>query len=115
MVFAIANEGVDAERLNALVDEEIARIRDEGITAEELRRAKNQSRAGAILGRQTVMGRAETLQWANHFLGDPGAYRTDMERMMAVTAQQVQDVARRYLTDGNRAVVVTLPATEDGR
>jgi zinc protease len=115
MVFAIANEGVDAERLNALVDEEIARIQRDGVTAEELRRAKNQSRAGAILGRQTVMGRAETLQWANHFLGDPGAYRTDMERMMAVTAQQVQDVARRYLATSNRAVVVTRPATEEAR
>jgi zinc protease len=115
MVLAIANQGVDADRLIALVDEEIGRIARDGVTEEELRRARNQARAGAVLGRQTVMGRAETLQWHNHFLGDPGAYRTEMERMMAVTATEVRDAARRYLTASNRAVVVTRPATEEAR
>jgi zinc protease len=114
-VFAVANQGVDTDRLNALIDEEIGRIGRDGVTAEELQRVKSQTRASAILGRQTVMGRAETLQWSNHFLGDPGAYLTEMERTQAVTADQVRDAARRYLTDGNRAVVVTRPGTEEAR
>jgi zinc protease len=114
-VFTIANQGVDAERLNALVDEEIVRVARDGVTEEELQRAKNRARASAILGRQTVMGRAETLQWHNHFLGDPAAYRTEMERMLAVTPDQVREIARRYLTESNRAVVVTHPAAEASR
>jgi zinc protease len=95
---AIANQGVAAERLIELVDEEIDRIRRDGVTEEELTRAKNRARASAVIGRQTVMGRAETLQWANHFLGDPAAYRTDMELTQAVTAEQIRTVAERYLT-----------------
>jgi zinc protease len=114
-VSAIANQGVGAERLIELVDEEIDRIRREGVTEEELERARNRARAAAVIGRQTVMGRAETLQWANHFLGDPAAYRTEMERMMAVTAEQVRAVANRYLTPDNRAVVITRPAMEETR
>jgi zinc protease len=115
VVLAIANQGVEAERLGALIGEEIARIRDEGVTAEELEKAKNRYRASTIRGRQTVMGRAEALQWSNHFLGDPGALRTQMERAMAVTADDIRRVAARYLTDQNRAVVITQPAaaTED--
>jgi zinc protease len=115
VVLAIANQGVEADRLGELIGEEIARIRDEGITAEELEKAKNRYRASTIRGRQTVMGRAEALQWSNHFLGDPGAIRTQMERAMAVTADDIRRVAARYLTDQNRAVIITQPVagTED--
>jgi zinc protease len=112
VVNTIANQGVTAERLIELVDEEIARIRRDGVTEEELERAKSRDRASAVIGRQTVMGRAETLQWANHFLGDPAAYRTEMERTQAVTAEQIRAAAERYLTGDNRAVVITRPATE---
>jgi zinc protease len=113
VVNAIANQSVDAERLLQLLDEEIDRVRREGVTAEELERAKSRTRASAVIGRQTVMGRAETLQWANHFLGDPGAYLTEAQRLQAVTAEQVRVVAERYLAEGNRAVVITRSATEE--
>jgi zinc protease len=115
VVLAIANQGVEPDRLERLLGEEIARIRDEGVTAEELEKAKNRSRASTVRGRQSVMGRAEALQWHNHFLGDPGAMRTQMEGLMAVTNEDIRRVAGRYLTDQNRAVIITQPAsaTED--
>jgi zinc protease len=115
-VLAVANQGVEPARLERLVGEEIDRIRREGVTAEELERARNRYRANAVRGRQTVMGRAEALQWHNHFLGDPGAIRTEMDRFMAVTADDIRRVAERYLTERNRAVIVTQPtpaATEE--
>jgi zinc protease len=115
VVNAIANQGVPADRLLELIDEEVDRIRREGVTAEELERAKNRARASAVIGRQTVMGRAETLQWANHFLGDPAGYRAEMERTAAVTAEQVREVADRYLAPTNRAVVIARPAAEESR
>lgn len=108
---AIANQGTTAEALGALLDEEIERVRTGGVTAEELEKAQNRYRAGAVLGRQSVMGRAEALQWHNHFLGDPGAITTEMERYMAVTLEDVQRVAQRYLDPANRAVIITQPAT----
>jgi zinc protease len=106
---AFANQGVGADRLETLLDEEIARVQRDGITDGELTRAKHRYRAGTIMGRQTVMGRAEALQWHNHFLGDPGQIRAQLDRFMAVTRDDVQRVAAEYLVDGNRAVVVTMP------
>jgi zinc protease len=110
-VIAIANQGVEASRLEALIDEEIARIHSEGVTAGELERAQNQMREQTVRGRQSAMGRAEALQWFAHFHGDPGALRTDLDRFMAVTREDVQRIARRYVVNDNRALVVTQPGT----
>jgi zinc protease len=106
-----ANQGVGADRLEALVDEEIARLQREGVSDTELDRAKHRYRASTIMGRQTVMGRAEALQWHNHFLGDPGRIRAELERFQAVTREDVQRVAIAYLVADNRALIVTAPAT----
>jgi zinc protease len=110
LVLTIANQGVDVARLEQLIDEEVQRVRTQGVTADELEKAKNRYRANAVFGRQTVMGRAEALQWHNHFLGDPAAIRTDLQRYMAVTAADIQRVANQYLTPQNRAVIITQPA-----
>jgi len=110
-VIAIANQGAEPARLEALIDEEVARIHRDGVTAAELERAQNQMRAQAVRGRQSAMGRAEALQWFAHFHGDPGALRTDLDRFMAVTREDVQRVARRYVVNDNRALIVTQPGT----
>jgi zinc protease len=111
IVIATANIGVATERLEGLIAGEIERVQRDGVTADELEKAKNRYRANAVLGRQTVMGRAEALQWHNHFLGDPGAIRTAMERHMAVSAEDIRRVARQYLRPDNRALIVTQTAT----
>lgn len=112
-VIVVANQGVESERLLELVDEEIARIRDEDVTESELERARNQVRSGAIFSRQTVMGRAEALQSANHFHGTPAAIVTTVTAVEAVTAEDVRRVAREYLHPDNRAVIITRPGSQE--
>ena len=104
-----SNQGVDAGRLETLLDEELAKLLRDGVTEAELERAKNQQRAGFIRGLQTAMGRAETLQQYTLFFGDPAAIRTALDPYQAVTRDDVLRVARQYLRPDNRAVVVTIP------
>ncbi len=113
-LFSVANQGVEVERLEQLIDEEIERVRREGVSAEELEKARNNYRASTVRERQTVMGRAEALQWHRDYLGDPGAMAERMERLMALTSDDLQRVANTYLTPENRAVVIALPATGGG-
>ncbi|MET0397879.1 MAG: pitrilysin family protein [Longimicrobiaceae bacterium] len=115
VVFAVANQGVAADRLEKLADEEIARVRDGGVTAAELERAKNQLRARNIRALQTSIGRAEALNRYEFFLGDASMIRNDLDKYMAVTREDVQRVARRYLDPQNRLVVVTAPARAASR
>jgi zinc protease len=110
LTYAIANQGVELARVEALLDEELARVRDEGVTDAELERARNQFRAGFVRGLQTAAGKAEALQRHSLFLGDPRRIETELDRYLAVTRADVQRVAREYLVPDNRAVVLTVPA-----
>ena len=111
IVFAVANQGVEAESLQEMVDQEVARVTEEGVTDAELERALNRRRANEVLGRQDAMGRAESLQWYNHFHGTPEALQGDLERYEAVTAEDLQAIAARYLNPENRAAIITRPAS----
>jgi len=115
MALAIANQGVESERLLESLDREVARVVEDGVTDDELERARNQVGAAAILGRQDVMGRAEALQSARFFFGRADAANETVQRIEAVTAEDVQRVAARYLTAGNRLVVHTRPGPGDDR
>lgn len=108
--FALPNQGVPVDRVEALINEEMEKVRRNGVTADELEKAKNRYRARTIFGRQTALGRAEALQYFAHFHGDPAAYQAVFDRYMAVTRDDVRRVANQYLTQQNRAVVITQPA-----
>jgi zinc protease len=110
-VVGIANMGVDSDRLLTLLDEEVTRIVEEGVTEAEVTRARNQARASLILGRQSVMGRAEALQTANHFYGSPDAVDRAVEALATVSAADVLRVARAYLDPNRRATIFTVPGT----
>jgi len=109
LAYAIANQGTEAAALLEALDAEIERVIEEGVTPEEVERARNQVRAQVIMGRQNVLGRAEALQSANHFYGSPAAVTTQVERISTVSPADVQRVAETYLRPENRAVLWTQP------
>jgi zinc protease len=111
-VLAIANDGVTEVDLLEVLDEEIDRIILEGVRPEEVERARNRVESSAVLGRQTVNGRAEALQSASHFHGSPAAAATSLERIRSVDPADVQRVAAEYLTPENRAVIRTHPGSD---
>lgn len=114
---ALPNQGVDIERIEALVNGEVEKLQAEGISARELDKAKNQLRAGQIMGRQTVFSRAESLHHYRRYHGDVAEINTDLPRYMAVTANDIRRVARTYLVPANRTVIIAVPgkqASEDG-
>ena len=107
--FGIANQGVEATRLEALLTAEIDRLRSDSIAAAELDKAKNQYRTGALRSRQTTQGVAESLQGALFLMGDLQAANTELERYMAVTVADLRRVAQRYLTPENRLTLIINP------
>jgi predicted Zn-dependent peptidase len=106
---------VTNERLLALFDEEMSRVLREGITAEELEKAKNQRRAQMIFERQIPHGTAEALQHAIHFHGGPQAADAKLDRYLAVTTADVRRAAERWLTPRNRIVTNVVPAPTAGQ
>ncbi len=96
----------DAER--ALLAE-IKKLQDAPPTAVELNKAKNQLVTNELRQRETSNGKALALGSSAVLLGDPNRVNTDLPKLQAVTAADVQRVMKKYFTNANRLVIHYLP------
>lgn len=83
----------------------IERIAEEGVTADELAKAKTQLRLGLINQRQTADSVATVLAEAWAFGGDAELANKAIDRLNRITAEDVQRVAQEYL-DKRRLTVL---------
>jgi zinc protease len=113
-ISVVAKTGVDLAEIDKVVEEEVARIRREPITPQELDRAVIQIEAGFIWGLESLLARAENLQRCNHYLGKPDCVADELARFRAVTPAAVLKIAQTYLTPGRRVEVLTVPAAAKG-
>jgi len=106
---AVLSEGKKPEEAERSLLAEIKKMQDSPVSASELEKAKNQIITDQLQQRETSNGKALALGEAAVLLGDPNRVNTDLERLQAVTAADVQRVMKKYLTDTNRMVLYYLP------
>jgi zinc protease len=111
-MYAVTPPGQDVAEVEAVLLEEVARIVDEGVTEEELEKARNLILMGFWRNMATIAGKANALGNFQVFHGDWRALFTAPERLEAVTAEDVQAVAARYLIETNRTVATLTPPTD---
>jgi zinc protease len=107
--YALVSPGQKVEAVEESLHREIARLQHEPPTDLELQRAKNQVEAAHVFEQDSnfrnamLLGQAETV--------GAGWRRVDqfLERIRAVTAKDVQRVAKQYLTEDNRTVGILIP------
>ena len=109
------------EDVEKAFDEEIAKIQADGVTEDEIKKAKTQAITGFIVGGgggrgggrrgsgNTALSKANALSQNAVFWNDPGRGNKSLERTLAVTAADIQRVAKKYLVKANRVVVVVMP------
>ncbi len=86
----------------------IERLKREGPSAAEVRKAQNQREVELVMGLQSVTPKAEVLNQYEAIFGDPLAYRAELDRVFAVTPADVRRVANQYL-GANRVELDILP------
>jgi zinc protease len=91
---------------------EVTRLRDAPPSAAELDEAKNELVAGKLRERETIDGRGFALGYALQVDGDAATANTELAELQAVTAADVQRVARKYLTDNGRMTIRYRPESE---
>lgn len=89
--------GGDPQQALDTLTAEIARIRDEPVTPAELSKARNQMLRNVVTENLTVVSKATALGQAAVLENDVARVNQKLERIRAVTADDIQRVARTYL------------------
>ena len=103
VLIATAQPRGDLHTVEKALDEEVAKFLANGPTAAELERVKTGYRANFVRGMERVGGfggTSDILARGQTFLGDPAAYKVQLERVQHATAAEIRDAARRWLSDG---------------
>ena len=112
MVGAILASGhTIAEGETALLAE-VKRLRDAPPSKAELDEAKNELIAGKLRERETIDGRGFALGYALRINGDAAKANTELADLQAVTAADVQRVAKKYLDPNLRMTIRYRPESE---
>lgn len=96
-IYALLNPATDQAEVAGVLAAEIDKLRTQPVSEAELREAKNELFAGELAGRETASGRAFALGEALVTIGDAGAADRRLQQIAAVTAADVQRVARAWL------------------
>jgi predicted Zn-dependent peptidase len=106
---ATLRPNVKTEDVEALIYAEIDRLKKEPIADWELQKAKNTTRRNFVNGLQSSLNRAVTIGQYTVYYNEPSLINARLEKVSAVTKEDVQRVANKYLVDTNRTVVITMP------
>ena len=104
-VFAVGLRGTTLEKLDTLMDEEVATLRKDGVTEEELQKARNQKEAELANSYATNLARARGLADAHVFYGSTDAVNHELDLYLQVTREDLQRVANKYLAADRRDVL----------
>ncbi len=104
----IPRPGHSLTELETAADAVIGKLKDEGPTADEVRKALAGEELSFLRGLESNLGKAMQLCDGAGFHGDAGYFRTDYQKSQAVTAADVKRVANKYLT-GGRVVLSVVP------
>ena len=105
-IYVAANKDVSEKELEEAIYTEIEKIKKEGVTERELQKIKNQKLMEFYEQVETINGKSKNIGTYEVFFGDykkmfdaPAAYNK-------ITAQEIQNVAKKYFTKSNRTVGV---------
>ncbi len=111
-LWADAREGVTGEQLLEAVDVEIDRLAKDGVTEDEVDKAKNRLELGFLSSMETASGKAEQIGFVTTITRDPGGVFRRLEELRSVTAAEVRATARRYLRRSKRNVLFVVPEAD---
>jgi len=100
----LASEKKPEEAERALLAE-LKKMQDTPVSAAELDKAKIQLVTSELRERETSNGKAFALARAAVLLGDAARVNSDIEKLQAVTAADIQRVMKKYFSDSNRVVI----------
>lgn len=112
--FGAPNQDVSIDSVEQTVYDELERIKTEGITQEELERAKTRARSELIDGLESNDGLARQFAQTEALMGDWRHAFRQLEEIQSVTTADVQRVAEETFVRENRTVTMIRNESDAG-
>ncbi len=106
---ATAREGVAIDTIESAIDEEIARLSIDGITEDELTRARNRAEIEFAHQLETFDARADLIGMMSTYFDDPMRIHRWLEPYHQATVDDIAHVARKYMIPENRVTSRFVP------
>ena len=107
---ALSPLGGNPARTMTVLRQELERLREEGVTDEELEKARNQVLKQTLVEAQTVEGKASLIGRAAVVGGGIAELNSRLDRLRALNREELQRVARLYLAP-QHIMSVTVPGS----
>lgn len=109
IVYGICNVGVSPNDLENAMQEELDKSVNEKISEKEFQKLRNQIENDFVSGNSTDAGIASNLATYHVLYGNTNLINSEIDKYMKVTIEDIQKVAKKYLTKDNRVVLYYLP------
>jgi zinc protease len=108
-IYVKPRPGADLDRLEAVIDEELDKLRKDGITEQEYKKALNIIRSDFYSGLQTISGKANQMGASEVLYGSFEKLFAQMDGYAAVQRDQVRAAAGKYFMENNKTVGKLIP------
>lgn len=112
LTYALPNMGVDCADLEAAIDSEIEKVKNELISEREFLKLRNQVENSFVKSNVKLADRAENLATNYTYFGNTDLINSELDKYLAVTREDIKRVANKYYTKGNRVVLYYLPKSQ---
>ena len=102
-------DGENYEKTIKSIEAELQKINENGITSSEVAKAIKQFTSATLAARKTMQGQAQDLGGAWMAARDLGFSNRYLSQVQSTTADQVLEVAKRYMIANNRTMFALLP------
>ncbi len=108
-IFVQPRPDADLARLEAVIEEELGKVKKDGLTEAEFQKSLNMIRSGYFFGLQSINGKAGALGQAEILYGSWEKAFSRMDDYAAVKPERVAEAARKVFQDGNKTVGTLVP------
>jgi predicted Zn-dependent peptidase len=108
-IAALVRPGKEVAAIEKMIYDEVAKLQSTAVEDWEMEKVKMALRRSQVSGAQSTIGRAMNLADSYVQFGDAGLVNTEFQKMAKVSKDDIMRVAKKYLVETNRSVIITMP------
>jgi predicted Zn-dependent peptidase len=102
---AIPKPDKDLSRIRETIMEQIRDLAENGPSAEEMQKLRNQLINDSVRARQSSLIRAQQIAEFALYDGDPALINSELDELLAITGEQIKNAVDKFLNTENRALL----------